>query len=74
MLTTRALGLRVRIRCVHGRAWRSNRKLRHRRADHIWRSGNEAEVGQGIKDSGVPRSDIFVGPWLSLFPEAHIAQ
>lgn len=23
-------------------------------------SGNEAEVGQGIKDSGVPRKDIFI--------------
>jgi glycerol 2-dehydrogenase (NADP+) len=23
-------------------------------------AGNEAEVGQGIRDSGVPRSDIFI--------------
>lgn len=26
----------------------------------MWSTGNEHEVGQGIKDSGVPRENIFV--------------
>ena len=30
------------------------------RANLTARTGNEKEVGQGIKDSGIPRSQIFV--------------
>lgn len=32
----------------------------YRHLDCAWIYGNEAEVGQGIKDSGVPREEIFI--------------
>ncbi|KAL7414226.1 protein GCY [Mrakia frigida] len=32
----------------------------YRHLDCAWAYKNEAEVGQGIKDSGVPRSEIFI--------------
>jgi diketogulonate reductase-like aldo/keto reductase len=36
------------------------RLIRIARLTRIFPSGNEHEVGQGIKDSGVPREEIFL--------------
>ena len=33
----------------------------YRHVDCAWGYGNEKEVGEGIRRSGVPRSEIFVG-------------
>ncbi|KAJ1957841.1 hypothetical protein EC988_000623 [Linderina pennispora] len=35
-------------------------KAGYRHIDGAWIYGNEAEVGQGIRNSGVPRSELFV--------------
>lgn len=45
----------------------SPRSSLDRHLDCAWAYKNEAEVGQGIKDSGVPRSEIFITTKVSDF-------
>ncbi|KAI5478353.1 hypothetical protein MNV49_005204 [Pseudohyphozyma bogoriensis] len=43
-----------------GKAVEAALKIGYRHIDGAWVYGNEAEVGQGIKASGVPREEIFL--------------
>lgn len=40
----------------------------HRHIDTAWIYGNEAEVGQGIKESGVERSQLFITSRIWALP------
>lgn len=43
-------------------------RLGYRHIDGASAYGNEKEIGQGIRESGVPRSDIFVTSKLWVSP------
>jgi len=43
-------------------------KSGHRHIDTAWINGNEVEVGQGIKQSGVPREELFITTRIWTMP------
>lgn len=64
MLTVHQESLNLHINCRSGKetynAVLSSLKLGYRHVDTARMYGNEADVGKAVRDSGIPREEVFV--------------